>query len=198
MVTLELKSCKEMVVFRALTENERFLDACKTIMKFDQNHPEQKILSGGVDKEVLRMCFEECRKTLVVAFPKGEKPDFGNVSHLNRLGNVFNQQLPRGCQKTRDNFTSALSGKIRMGQVFLDHMDYIGNASLKYYKSLISEEKRESEKRTHEQVTVDSYRRLGQGYGSGKVFSPQNTYKTSKEVLVARICAERRQKGSAS
>ncbi len=194
MGTLELKDCKEVFIFKTMTEHERFLDACKAVMAFDKEHPDKKILKGSVDKEVLRMCFTECRNAVAIAFRKGERPDFSNISHLNRLKNVYNQQLPKACQKPHDNFTSLFRGKIEMGINFLDHLEYVGRAGLKYYKSLISEEKREASKRTYEQATVGKYRQLEHGYDNGKVFSSEKQYKTNQEVIYERLSKERASK----
>ncbi len=171
MATLELKDCKEMVMFKLMTEKESFLEACREVAAFDKSHPGKEILKNGVNKEILQICFAECRAAMAIAFPRGETPDFGNLSHLNRLKNVFNQQQPKRCRKSYDNFTSVFRGKIGMGGIFLEHMDYIGQAGTKYYKSVISEEKRDAETAKREQVTVDSYRRLGKSYGSKQVFS---------------------------
>ncbi len=186
MATLELKDCREMIVFKAMTENESFLDACKAVTKFDKTHPDKEILKNATTREVLQKCFKECRTALATAFPRGEIPDFNNLSHLNRLKNVFNQQLPKRGRKSYDNFSSVFRGKIGMGTIFLEHMEYIGQAGMKYYNSLISEEKREAEKVEYEQVTVGSYRRLGKSYGNGKVFSGKSTYQTSREAILSR------------
>lgn len=186
MATLELKDCKEMVVFKAMTENESFLGACREIMKYDKEHPNREVLKNTVNKVILQKCFKECRKAMLIAFPRGEKPDFSNLSHLNRFKNVFNQQLPKQGRKAYDNFSSVFRGKIGMGAIFLEHMDYIGKAGMKYYNSLISEDKREAEKYEHEQASVNSYRRLGKSYGSGKVFSGKTTYQSRRDALFAR------------
>lgn len=186
MATLELKDCKEMVVFKAMTENESFLDACKKVTEYDKAHPEREILKNSTTREVLQKCFKECRMAIAIAFPRGEQPDFTNLSHLNRLKNVFYQQLPQRGRKSYDNFSSVFRGKVGMGAIFLEHMDFIGQAGMKYYNSLISEEKREAEKREYEQASVNSYRRLGKSYGAGKVFSGKATYMTEREILRAR------------
>lgn len=192
MATLTLKDCKEFMIFCALTENERFVDACKALMDFDKTHPNEKVFKEPKDKEILRQCFNECRQALLIAFPRDEQPDFNNLAHLNRLQNVFNQQLPRRCQKSQNAFETPFKGKIGMGQIFLKHMDYLRDAGLPYYKSLISEQKREDSKRTYEQARVDSYRPLERGYGEKKVFSGKATYKTQQEVIRDRIAEERR------
>lgn len=187
MATLELKDCKELMIFRAMTENDRFLGACKMLMEFDKTHPDRKVFRKPEDKEILRKCFEECRQALVVAFPRGEKADFTNVSHLNRFKNVFNQQLPRKCQKHHDDFTSAFQGRMGMGKIFADHMAYIDRAGLSYYKNLITEQKRETTKRKHEQVRVGNYRPLERGYGGGSVFSNETTYRSNRAALLKRM-----------
>lgn len=191
MATLELKDCKEMVVFKAMTENESFLTACKQISDFDKSHPGREVLKHNISKEILQKCFKECQAALATAFPRGEKADFSNLSHLNRLKNVFFQQLPQRGRKSHDNFTSVFRGKIDMGAIFLDHMDYIGQAGMKYYNSLKAEEKREAEKVEYTQVTVDSYRRLGKSYNGKKVFSGKATYQTNREALISRMQKER-------
>lgn len=197
MATLELKDCKEAMLFRAVTENDSYLGACKALIAFDKTHPEKKFFKKTSDKEVFRMCFNECRQAVAIAFPRGEVPDFNNVAHLNRLKNVFNQQLPRMCQKYYDDFSSSFKGRIGMGDIFIKHMDYIDRAGLSYYKSLISEQKREASKRSYEQATVGCYRQLGRGFGDKKVFSEKNTYKTNREAVLARMAAERKTKGIA-
>lgn len=191
MATLELKDCKEMVVFKAMTENDSFLTACKQIAEFDKAHPGREVLKHKITKEILQKCFKECQAAMATAFPRGETPDFGNLTHLNRLKNVFNQQLPMRGRKSYDNFTSVFRGKIDMGNIFLEHMDYIGQAGMKYYNSLKAEEKREAEKIERTPVMVSSYRRLEQGYGDKKVFSGKPTYKTNREVIIERMRKER-------
>ncbi len=187
MATLALKDCRELMIFRAFTENTRFLDACKALMEFDKTHPEQQILQKPSDKEILKKCHTECQRAMAVAFPREEKPDFTQKSCLNRLKNVFNQQLPRACRKCYDDFTSATGGQIGMGIIFFEHMEYIKQAGLKYYNKLNSEQKREDEKREHEQATVNSYRPLGRGYGERKIFSGKKTYQTDREAVLARM-----------
>lgn len=195
MATLELKDCRELVIFRALTENNRFLDACKMLMEFDKTHSERKILRKPQDKDILRRCFEECRQALRIAFPHGEKMDVNNVSHLNRFKNVFNQQLPKRCQKHYDDFVTPFRGRIKMGEIFSEHMAYIDRAGLSYYKSLISEQKREESQRVYEQVRVDSFRPLEHGYEEKGVFSKEKTYKPVSKVLYDRFLQERKSKG---
>lgn len=187
MATLALKDCKELAIFRAFTENILFLEACKALTEFDRTHPERRILQKPSDKEVLRKCFTECRQAMAIAFPRGEKPDFTKESSLNRLKNVFNQQLPSACRKSYDDFCSPISGQIGMGRIFSEHIEYIKRAGLSYYNQLNSEQKRKDEKRIHEQATVNSYRRLGHGYGNKKVFSGKTTYKTEREVVLAQM-----------
>lgn len=192
-----LKECKEFVIFRAFTENERFVDACRALTAFDKSHPDRKILRGSEDKKIMQQCFTECRQAMSAAFSFGEKPDFDNLEHLNRFKNAFNQQLPKLCQKRYEDFTSVSRGKVGMGVIFAEHISYIERAELSFYKSLIREEKREGEKREYEQARVDSYRPLEHGYGNGKVFSGKPTYKTPKEALLERMIAEKRGKGIA-
>lgn len=187
MATLALKDCRELALFRALTENEHFGDVCKALKEFDRTHPDRKILQKPSDKEILKTCFTECRRAMAIAFPRDEKPDFSKETCLNRLRNVFTQQLPSGCRKSRDDFRSSISGQIGMGMIFSEHMDYIGRAGLTYYKKLVRDQKREDEKRTHEQATVDNYRQLGRGYDGGRVFSGKKTYMTNRKAIISQM-----------
>lgn len=193
MATLQLKDCREFAVFKAFMECDDFASVIKSLEDFEKTHSTEKIFNSAVDKKTLKEVFAICLDARRTAFPRGEIPDFNDVSCINRFKNVFHQKLPNILKGKNDSYTSALKGKINLGALFMDKARRISDMGLRYYHQQVRQE-REPEIE-HEQVMTGKYKKLGVGYGGGSVFSPKNTFKTTQEMLLEKMAQERYKRG---
>ncbi|MCM1323869.1 MAG: hypothetical protein NC218_06880 [Acetobacter sp.] len=190
MVTLSMKASESgnFVVFRALAESSRFQEALERVEQYNTKHPDRRVLGTPRLKKAMEEAFKQMKAVMKKAFPNVEKLDLDDSQVVDRLHHVLCQHLPKDSFKELGRYEGLSMRQANIGHILVTYSESID----KFGKGYFAEQKRASERIEHEQVTVNRHRRLGQSYASGMVFSNKNTYKTSREAVVARMLEEKR------